>query len=115
MDDRRAEALLRYRSYLTCITANNLLPDLRGGALLTDAESTRIWSKSDNTSQVHELIDILLTKGSEDFDRFILVLKKHGYKSMAKRLRDTAGAYVVKRAVCVVETQWLYPQNRVAS
>lgn len=92
MDDRRAEALLRHRSYLKCITANNLLPDLRSGALLTDAESARISSKSDNTNQVYELIDLLLTKGNEDFDKFILVLKRHGYKSMAKRLKNTAGS-----------------------
>ena len=96
MDDRRKKALRQYHSDLrTGIIVSYFLPKLHSdaGGFLTDVESDMIAAKkfSSNVEQVDELISVLLTKDSKDFDYFCDVLEKEGHQSLSNRLKVAAG------------------------
>ena len=87
MDEGRKGALRKHQQDLrTDIRMENFLPALR--SLLTEVEYSRVRDAKDSVTQVDELIDILLTKENEDFDKVCVALERHGYKPWAKRLRE---------------------------
>ena len=96
MDGSRASVRRRYRSDLRVgITANDLC-DLRLSAIgrfLTDKEYDMILFQSVNTSQVDELIEVLLKTENGYFDSFFAVLENHSCNRMGKRLKEE-GTYV---------------------
>ena len=81
------ESLNKHHQELrTEIRINNFLPELRQ-LPLTPIEYERIKGKTDNISQVDELIETLRTKTRKHFDQFCSVLERNGYKHWARKLR----------------------------
>ena len=96
MDDRRKTTLRQYHDDLrTGIIVSHFLPKLHRGAggFLNDVESEAIDAKksSGNAEQVDELMRVLRTKESKDFDTFCGVLEEEGHQSLSNRLRVPAG------------------------
>ena len=96
MADRRKKSLQKYHTDLrTGIIVSYFLPKLHreAGGFLTDVESETIAAKksSGNVEQVDELIRVLLTKESKDFDYFCDVLEEEGHQSLSTRLKVAAG------------------------
>ena len=83
---------LKYRNDLVAIV-RSIFPNLHkdAGGFLDEVEQDRVTSKEKegNVAQVDELVDILLTKGNEDFDRFCTVVGGND-TMLAKKLRDAA-------------------------
>ena len=80
------ESLSKHHQELrTGICVDNFLPELRKP--LTEIEYGRIEGKTDNISQVDELIKTLRTKTREQFDQFCSILERNGYAHWARRLR----------------------------
>ena len=94
MDDGRKMALEKYRNdFRKEMVVRNIFPRLHkdAGGVLDEVEQDRVSSKEKegNEAQVDELVDILLTKGKEDFDRFCTV--DGGNDAMlAMKLREAA-------------------------
>ena len=96
MDDRRKKALhLCHADLRTGITVTDILPKLHidAGGFLTELESTTIRDKktAGNVEQVDELVRVLATKETKDFDYFCDVLKKEGRLSYSNKLIVAAG------------------------
>ena len=72
------------------ILVSNFLPELHK-LPLTEVEYAKIRGKTDDVSQVDELIETLCTKTKEHFDRFCSILERNGYEHWAKTLRGEDG------------------------
>lgn len=89
MDAPRKKALRQFHPDLrTSVRVANFLPNL---GFLNDEEDDRIRKNRGYVKQVDELITILQTKTSKDFDFFCDVLKENGYIVWSDRLREAAG------------------------
>ena len=92
MDD--GMALEKYRNdFRSEMIVRNIFPSLHkdAGGFLDEVEQDRATSKEKegNVAQVDELVDILLTKEKEDFDRFCAVVGGND-ATLAKKLREAA-------------------------
>ena len=91
MEEARREAFRVHQKRLrTEVIVTRLLHDCR--QLLTDVEYSLVSDKSkdDNESAMDELINVLLRKEDNDFDRFCSALRTNGYSDWAMKLEAKA-------------------------
>ena len=72
----------------TGIIVRNFLPSLCE-LPMTEIEYKQVEEKTDNMSQVDELVKILLTKTEEHFKKFCSVLEQNDYGHWARKLRES--------------------------